>query len=89
MLHIDFNSTVVRLKEIKAPFSKVAHQYFNSTVVRLKDHQGFQLYQLFQYFNSTVVRLKVGVYEYLSYFAEFQFHSSSIKRIVSGKIVQV
>ncbi len=57
-LLLNFNSTMVRLKEVELWAKKFRHRYFNSTMVRLKDPpQEGEIIPLSD-FNSTMVRLK-------------------------------
>ncbi len=54
----DFNSTMVRLKEIARAGDDEAKKHFNSTMVRLKVRAFFSARNAPTNFNSTMVRLK-------------------------------
>ncbi len=54
----NFNSTVVRLRQLLQVFVQVNLIYFNSTVVRLRRCLRLVPKSLKTYFNSTVVRLR-------------------------------
>ena len=77
---MNFNSTMVRLKENEAQNHFSQLQYFNSTMVRLKVSPIiFKLSFVFWYFNSTMVRLKGN--NHMDWFEVilFQFHDGTIK----------
>ncbi len=72
---LNFNSTIVRLKEeIKNIFSEYRKD-FNSTIVRLKAYSEDRLFTGIRHFNSTIVRLK-GEYRV----SESKFNVISILR---------
>ena len=58
-LVIDFNSTIVRLREDIHIWLTGQNDYFNSTIVRLRDSCAVLISKELYYFNSTIVRLRV------------------------------
>ncbi len=82
-----FNSTIVRLKEIRKDEVLELLHNFNSTIVRLKEVESDKQQLTIKDFNSTIVRLKV--YEFCTWIecqSVFQFYDSTIKSITHSNI---